>query len=148
MYRSSVVLTALAALALASCAGGVQKARFRHAALGVVPSDHPELVKVREACGAKVYAAGITMHGKVITSRKAALRIYVNDMLYQPGVAAHAGTMAAIAVSSGRPELAFAPGTRPAPAPRPAYKDRLDALERQVWACVEAAGWQKLPPAR
>ena len=127
------------------CGTNIPSAKFYHAQHGVVASDDPRLVAVRQACGKTAYAQGITIDGKLVTDRDTALNAWSRfwvDQVMPPGAGAIAGTQGALAVSTGNPGYAtqHTPSGKPQ-FKRPAYSDRLDQLEKETWNCVEKNGW-------
>lgn len=108
-YRQVAFAFAVAAGA-GGCGANIPKAKFYHPQHGEVTSDDARLTAVREACGKTVYAQGITINGKVLTSRDEALSAWSQhtvDQAMPPGAGAVASMQeGALAVSSGDPSLA------------------------------------------
>lgn len=149
-YRQVAFAFAVAAGA-GGCGTNIPKAKFYHPQHGEVTSDDARLTAVREACGKTVYAQGITINGKVVTSRDEALSAWSQHLVDQampPGAGAVAGMQGALAVSSGDPSLATqTSGSTGTSIQKPDYDARLNALEKETWVCVEQQGWTKQKPS-
>ncbi|MCQ3829152.1 hypothetical protein HXX02_06820 [Microbulbifer elongatus] len=108
---------AVSSVILSGCASPAAEYKNRvsyysHDQFGVVPDTHQQYRSAKKACEREVFSSGVTMHGEKVTSRDAAVQIYLADLA---------------SLRAGE---------------KPDYYNELNSMDKKVDQCKESKGWR------
>jgi hypothetical protein len=117
-----IVTLSLIGLVLSGCASSpkLKTNYYSHQDHGMVSSSHSVYVADRNECQSKVYAKGVMIDGKLVTTRKEAYDAVINNMGNN--------------INSGR----YGSG---AEAGKPDYYKTIEQYDRETSECTESKGW-------